>query len=224
MHQLLLRHRVVGVDALGVLKCPPDVLRPFVVIAVSATPATFDDCGWLDPSDVESVKFLANHTSQHPLKVIIIHERHGTLSPCRWVESLAFRRRVQPWQRKTGSRYTQGMRKRLAATALAGVVLLLAGCSAPDRATQARDQCLKSAEEQVGHPLDPSGLEVINMGDALYEAELTDERKTDDSNATFSVTGDVTWETDGTETRKSMLCAVTFEDGELKDEVTAAIF
>lgn len=116
------------------------------------------------------------------------------------------------------------MRKLLTATALAGVVLLLAGCSAPDRETQARDLCLKSAEEQTGHSLTPKDVKSMNIGDALYEAELTDERDTDDANATFTVTGDVTWEEGSTEKRQSMLCTVTFEDGELKGEVDAALF
>lgn len=106
------------------------------------------------------------------------------------------------------------MRKKLIATV--GVTLLavaLTGCSGGDNRSQAMDLCVKAAEEEVGASIDTSDLKASNMGDALYEAGVTDEKETDDKDALFFVSGDVTYEADGKETRKSMICSVDFKGG-----------
>lgn len=96
---------------------------------------------------------------------------------------------------------------------LVAASLLLTGCSA-SKGDAALDACKKAAEEQVGASIELSDVEATNMGDALYEAGITDERDTDDANAMFTVAGKFTYEKDGTETRKSMVCTVNFEDGQ----------
>lgn len=90
--------------------------------------------------------------------------------------------------------------------------LLLTGCSAA-KSDEALNACVKAAEDELGASIDRGGLESTNMGDALYEAGIKDDRETDDANALFTVAGEFTYEKDGTETRKSMLCSVKFEDG-----------
>lgn len=108
------------------------------------------------------------------------------------------------------------MRKKL--IALIGAGLLLTGCSAStaDAATQA---CVEEAEDQVGVTIKTDGLTSTNMGDALYEAGITDERETSDDNAMFTVSGDVTYMDGSKEVRKSMVCTVKFDDGAVGETI-----
>jgi PBP1b-binding outer membrane lipoprotein LpoB len=103
------------------------------------------------------------------------------------------------------------MKKKLAA--LAAMALLLTGCSA-GKAGTALDACVKAAEEEVGVSVNASDIESTNMSDALYEVGIKDERETSDDNALFTVAGKITYVQDGTETRRSMICMVRFNEGE----------
>lgn len=103
-----------------------------------------------------------------------------------------------------------GMRMKL--IALVGAALLLTGCSANVSGT-AKTACVDEAEAEVGATLNTGGLETTNMGDALYEAGITDERDTNEESALYTVAGDVTYQDGGKEIRKSMICTVKFEDG-----------
>ena len=107
-----------------------------------------------------------------------------------------------------------GMRKKL--IALVGAGLLLTGCSA-STADAATTACVKEAEAEVGQSIKTDALTSANMGDALYEAGITDERETDDKNAMFTVSGDVTYMDGSKEIRKAMVCTVTFKDGSVSE-------
>lgn len=102
------------------------------------------------------------------------------------------------------------MKKKL--IALVGAGLLLTGCAASSSGT-AQQLCVSAAEDEVEASITTDDLESTNMGDALYESGIKDERETSEDNAMFSVLGDFTYNTDGTENRRSMMCMVTFEDG-----------
>lgn len=110
------------------------------------------------------------------------------------------------------------MKTRIAVAGIALIAssLLLAGCSA-SRADAALDACKKAAEEQVGASISLVDVEAANMGDALYEAGITDERDEDDANALFTAAGKFTYSEGGKEVRKSMICNVKFEDGQAGD-------
>lgn len=97
--------------------------------------------------------------------------------------------------------------------AVIAVALVLTGCSA-SKGSGALDACKAAAEDELGASIDLGDLEATNMGDALFDAGIKDERDTGDDDALFTVAGEFTYETDGTETRKSMLCTVKFEDGQ----------
>ncbi len=104
------------------------------------------------------------------------------------------------------------MRKKLIAAF--GAALLLTGCSAAtSNADAARQACVTAAEEELGATIDASDIESTNFGDALYEAGVTDDRDTSDDDALFTVLGDFTFEKDGTQSRRSMLCMVDFNGG-----------
>lgn len=91
--------------------------------------------------------------------------------------------------------------------------LLLTGCSASSESA-VLDACKKAAEEEVGASINLGDIEAANMGDALYEAGIKDERETNDDNALFTAAGEFTYESDGSEIRKSMICTVKFDDGQ----------
>ncbi|WP_144795693.1 hypothetical protein [Microbacterium paludicola] len=102
------------------------------------------------------------------------------------------------------------MRKKL--IALMGAALLLTGCSASN-VDVARDVCVDAAESELDTSIDAGEIKAANMGDALYEAGIRDDRDASDDDAVFSVTGEFTFQKDGTESRRSMLCMVPFEGG-----------
>lgn len=97
--------------------------------------------------------------------------------------------------------------------AVAAVALLLTGCSA-GKSDTALDACKKAAEDEVGASINLGDIEAANMGDALYEAGIKDERDTDDANALFTAAGEFTYQKDGSEIRASMICMVKFDDGQ----------
>lgn len=97
--------------------------------------------------------------------------------------------------------------------AVLAVALLLTGCSAGNGST-ALSACKKAAEEQVGASINLGDIEATNMGDALYDAGIKDEKETDDSNALFTAAGDFTYQSDGSEIRKTMICTVKLDDGQ----------
>ncbi|WP_417556166.1 hypothetical protein [Microbacterium sp.] len=102
--------------------------------------------------------------------------------------------------------------------AVVSFALLLTGCSAGASAEDsALGACVSAAEDEVGASIDASGLKAGNMDDALYEAGITDDKKTDDSDALFTVAGDFTYEKDGTQSRRSMICSVKYTDGKAGD-------
>ena len=105
------------------------------------------------------------------------------------------------------------MRKTLALAALVSV-LAVTGCSGQSPEQQSLDLCVKSAEGQLGGvTIDRSALKATNMGDALFDAGITQTKNSDSSNALITVAGEFTW-IEGTVTqRKSMVCTVKFNDG-----------
>ncbi len=103
------------------------------------------------------------------------------------------------------------MKKKL--LAVIAVAFVLTGCSASN-SNAALDACKKAAEDQVGASINMGDIEATNMGDALYEAGITEEKKTDDANALFTAAGDFTYQADGSEIRKTMICSVKFDDGQ----------
>lgn len=105
-------------------------------------------------------------------------------------------------------------RTTLAALAIAATVTISGCSSAPDREAQSIDLCRDAANEEAGIETTIDNIEATNAGDLLFDAGITDDRDTSDENALFTVMGDVTWEKDGTESRRSMMCMVKFEDGE----------
>lgn len=110
----------------------------------------------------------------------------------------------------------------MGALVLLGAVAVLAGCSSGN-GNRALEMCVKSAEDQVGASVSRDGLEVTNVGDALFETGVTDERDTDDANAMISVTGEVRWTTDGVEHRKTILCTIKFADNKILSPVDAIL-
>lgn len=105
------------------------------------------------------------------------------------------------------------MRKGIAFVAVLAVAALTTGCTAGGRESEARDLCITAANEEIGQTVTVKDGTVSNMGDLLYDAGVKDSRETNDDNAMFTMTGEVTWKDGSTENRRSMLCTVTFEDG-----------
>lgn len=103
-------------------------------------------------------------------------------------------------------------RTAVAVAVCAVIALSLAGCSG-SKASSALDACREEAEAQLKTSINSGALESINMGDTLYEGGITDERETSDENAYFVVSGEFTFEKDGKESRRSMVCSVKYEDG-----------
>jgi hypothetical protein len=106
------------------------------------------------------------------------------------------------------------MKKGYAFAAIVAIAITVTGCSAGSRADEARNMCVTAAEEEAGASVNVTDGQVANMGDALFEEGIKDTRETSDENALFTMTGDVTWTKDGTETRKSMMCMVSFKGGQ----------
>jgi hypothetical protein len=103
------------------------------------------------------------------------------------------------------------MRKKL--IAVVGAALLLTGCSAASNADTVRDICVTAAEEEVGASIDATEILASSLDDAMFESGVVDDRKTDNGNGLFTAAGQFTYEVDGTQSRRGMLCLVTFEDG-----------
>lgn len=99
-----------------------------------------------------------------------------------------------------------------AALAVVAMSLLLTGCSA-SKGDAALDACKKAAEEKVGASINIGDIEAANMGDALFEAGIKDERETSDENAMFTAAGEFTYQDGDSEVRKSMICTVKYENG-----------
>lgn len=96
--------------------------------------------------------------------------------------------------------------------AVAAMALLLTGCASSAQNT-AQSACVEEAEAEIGSPIDVSGLSTANMSEALYEAEITDERDTTGKNDLYTVSGDITYTDGDVEKRMVMVCTVTFKDG-----------
>jgi len=97
--------------------------------------------------------------------------------------------------------------------AVVAVALLLTGCSA-SKESGALEACKAAAEDEVGVSVNFGDLEATNMGDALFDAGIKDERETSDDDALFTVAGKFTYQKDGTEVRKSMICNVKYTGGQ----------
>ena len=104
----------------------------------------------------------------------------------------------------------------VAVAVCSAIALALTGCSG-SKANSALDACKKEAEAQLETSIDSGALEPVNMGDMLYEGGIKDERETSDENAYFVVSGEFTFEKDGKETRRSMVCSVKYVDGSAGD-------
>lgn len=107
----------------------------------------------------------------------------------------------------------RGVKASAAAAVFAGS-LVLAGCAAASPSDAALRLCVDAVQAEVGATIDASGITSADLGGALFDAGITDSRSTDEGNAIYTVTGDFTWEKDGTETRKTLICTVEFVDGQ----------
>lgn len=109
-----------------------------------------------------------------------------------------------------------GMKTKWMAVAIAALALTVTGCSANPEGAAMR-ACVSAAEEKVDASISTDDLSSTNFSDAMYEAGITSERDTDTADGLYTVVGDFTFEKDGTESRRSMLCTVKIEDGEMED-------
>lgn len=117
------------------------------------------------------------------------------------------------------------MQKSLTAcvAAAGALVLLLGGCAAPSDEDVARDECQKSAIEQLGDgvsDIDMSEIETMNFSEALFD--LGGDTLPDDGHL-YTVSGDFTFRTSDATHKATMVCTVTMENGAPAEPVEAAV-
>lgn len=117
------------------------------------------------------------------------------------------------------------MKKALASAAIASALLLTGCAGGGDRAT-AREGCIEDARSQLPsnvEEVNTSKLETTNMSDAFKE--LADNPLPDDPDADvlWTTVGDIWYREDGNDRHASVLCFVTFEDGQPSEPIEATL-